>query len=245
MDYKITIDNFEGPLDLLLHLIKQSDIEIKDISILEITKQYLSYIEEMEELNLTIASEYLVMAASLIEMKSSSLLPRKKVEESDEYEDDPKELLIKRLLEYETYKKMTEEWKQLEEARNEIYTKLPEDLREFRSDDVGYEGDAKIDDLLKAFQEFMARKSLEKPLNTRITKKELSVATRIKEIKIILKHKKRVEFEELFEVYNKEYVVVTFLSILNLSKKGELFIKQEDNFSKIYIEAREEVSNES
>lgn len=239
MDYKVTIENFEGPLDLLLHLIKQSDIDIADISILEITQQYLSFIEEQEEMNLNVASEYLVMAATLIEMKSNILLPRRKQEETDEYEEDPREALIKRLIEYKRYKEMTKEFKELEEVRNTIYTKAPEDLRQFKQEDVAYEGEVTLDDLLLAFQNFINRKEFEKPLATKVTKKELSVSKRSYEIKKILRSKKKVEFHELFEIYNKEYVVVTFLSILNMAKNQELDIKQEDNFSKIYVIAKE------
>ena len=110
MKYEININEFQGPLDLLLHLIKQSNINIEEISIDEITKQYLNYIQRMEELNLDIASEYLVMAAELIEIKSSSLLPKKDIVE-DEFEEDPKEKLINRLLKYEQYKKMTDTFK--------------------------------------------------------------------------------------------------------------------------------------
>lgn len=244
MNYTVTIDNFEGPLDLLLHLIKQSDIDIVDISILEITKQYLSYIEAQEKMNLNIASEYLVMAATLIEMKSSILLPRRKQDEEDEYEEDPREAFIQRLIEYKKYKEMTKSFKELEKLRNDIYTKSPEDLKEYQEQDYSYDGDVKLDDLLKAFQNFLDRKNLEKPLNTKITKKELSVSKRSGEIRNLLKYKKRVDFDELFDIYNKEYVVVTFLSILDLAKKQELNITQDDNFSKIYLVAKEGVVNE-
>ena len=103
MKYEIKSNAFEGPLDLLLHLIKKSDVDIFNIEIETITKQYLEYIEAMEELNLNIASEYLVMAAELIEMKSAILLPKPEIEE-DEYEEDLKENLTKRLLEYQKYK---------------------------------------------------------------------------------------------------------------------------------------------
>lgn len=244
MDYTVTIDNFEGPLDLLLHLIKQSDIDIADISILEITKQYLSYIEAQEKMNLNIASEYLVMAATLIEMKSSILLPRRKQDEEDEYEEDPRETFIQRLIEYKKYKEMTKSFKELEKLRNAVYTKSPEDLKEYQEQDYSYDGDVKLDDLLKAFQNFLDRKNLEKPLNTKITKKELSVSKRSGEIRNLLKYKKRVDFDELFDIYNKEYVVVTFLSILDLAKKQELNINQDNNFSKIYLVAKEGVVNE-
>ena len=114
MDYKITIDQFEGPLDLLLHLIKESDIDICDISIVEITNQYLNYINAMESMNLDIASEYIVMAAELIEMKSLVLLPKpEKIE--DDYEEDPRQQLITKLLDYKQYKEMTSVFKNLEE----------------------------------------------------------------------------------------------------------------------------------
>ena len=244
MDYTVTIDNFEGPLDLLLHLIKQSDIDIADISILDVTQQYLSYIESQEKMNLNVASEYLVMAATLIEMKSTILLPRKKNEETDEYEEDPREALINRLLEYQRYKEMTKEWKLLEESRNTFYTKDPDDLREYKTENATFEGDIELGDLVKAFQLFLDRKEAEKPLNTKITKRELSVQQRNIEIKNILKRKKKVRFDELFEDYTKEYVVVTFLSILDLAKKQELAIKQEENFSKIYLVSKDGVADE-
>ena len=99
MEYTVTIDNFDGPLDLLLHLIKKMDIDIYEISIEEITKQYLNYITTMQKMNLDIASEYLVMASELMEIKSSSLLPKSNIED-DEYVEDPKETLIKRLIVY-------------------------------------------------------------------------------------------------------------------------------------------------
>ena len=106
MKYEIKINEFEGPLDLLLHLIKSSDMNIFDINLAVITNQYLDYIEAMEEMNLNVASEYLVMAAELIEIKSSILLPKPVIEE-DSYEEDPREALIERLLDYKKYKDVT------------------------------------------------------------------------------------------------------------------------------------------
>lgn len=240
MDYKIMINEFEGPMDLLLHLIKKSDINICDISIEEITKQYLDYINEMERLDLDVASEYLIIAAELLEIKSSLLLPRPELEE-DEYEEDPREKLIKRLLEYKQYKEMTPEFKRLEEERKKLFSKEPSDLREFKveSDEIDL-GDIGISDLLNAFNSFLERKKLEQPLNTKITKKEYSVSERSCQIKNLLKQKKKIDFEDLFEEVNKDYVVVTFLSILNMAKKQELVIKQEDNFGKISLSLRGE-----
>lgn len=235
MDYTVTIDKFEGPLDLLLHLIKISDIDICDISILDITKQYMEYINKMEEMNLNIASEYLIMAAELLEMKSSMLLPKPKLEQ-DEFEEDPRESLIRRLLEYQQYKEITNDFKELELSRKESYTKEPSNLDEFKTN-CSDEASGNIDELILAFQKFMERKQLEKPLNTKVTNREYSVGVRSNEIRKILAHKKRLYFDELFEEYNKTYVVVTFLSILNLAKKQELKIKQENNFEKIYLTA--------
>ena len=236
MKYEVKINEFEGPLDLLLHLIKQENIKIQDISIDKITKQYLDYIEKMEELNLDIASEYLVMAAELIEIKSSSLLPKVESDE-DEYEEDPKEQLINRLLEYEKYKNMTSTFKELEEYRHEVYTREPDNLLEYKDDsDTDY--GVNLNDLLEAMAKFLEEKEKEKPLKTKITNKEYSIAKRSYEIKNILKKKKKVNFKELFEVYNKEYIVITFLSILSMSKNNEITIEQENNFKDIIIKEK-------
>lgn len=240
MDYKIMINEFEGPMDLLLHLIKKSDINICDISIEEITKQYLDYINEMEKLDLDIASEYLIMAAELIEMKSFILLPKQEIEE-DEYEEDPREKLIRRLIEYKQYKEKLPEFKQLEMDRKQMYSKDPSDLSHFKIVEENIDlGDIGIEDLMNAFSKFLERKKLEQPLNTKITKKEYSVGERSTEIRNILKQKKKIEFEELFEEVNKDYIVVTFLSILTLAKKQELKITQDNNFSKIILSLRGE-----
>ncbi len=237
MEYKIMCPEFEGPLDLLLHLIKESNIDICDISIELITKQYLDYINKMEELNLNIASEYLVMAAELLEMKSSILLPKKETNNQDEYEEDPKEELIRRLLEYERYKSITQALKECELKRSEVYTKTPTDLDQFIVNNQ-LEETFCLEDLTQALVKMLERKELDKPLNTKITKKEYSVHQRSEEIRNILKNRKKVEFTELFENYSKEYLVVTFLSILDLAKKQELTINQNNNFNKIYLETK-------
>lgn len=234
MDYIVNINQFEGPMDLLLHLIKKNNIQIYDIQIEELTKQYLDYITKMEELNLDVASEYLVMAAELMEMKSRYLLPKV---ETEEEEEDPKEDLIERLIEYSKYKEVTKSFQLLESQRKQIHTKEPSNCLEFRKEDV-LEENLGLEDLLEAFSKFLKRKEKERPLHTTVTKKEYSVEERNKQIRDILKKKKKVSFDELFDVYNKEYYIVTFLSILDLAKKEELRIEQEKNFQQIIIEAR-------
>lgn len=235
MNYTVTIDKFEGPLDLLLHLIKQADIDIFEIKISEITNQYLLYISKMKQLNLNIDSEYLTMAADLIEMKSRELLPSNE-EEIDE--EDPREELINRLLEYQKYKEISETFKDLEEERKELFTKDPSLLNEFKDDGIRISEDVTLDDLIKAFAKFKEKKSFEKPLNTVVTKKEYSVHQRSKEIMTRLTKKKQMDFEELFDIYTKDYIVVTFLSILDLARKGNLLIKQNHNLDKIVLAYR-------
>lgn len=234
MNYTIKINDFEGPFDLLLHLIKQNNLNINDLKIDIITKQYLNYIEQMENLNLTIASEYLVMAAELIEMKSSNLLPDNKQDE-EIIEEDPREQLIRRLIEYQRYKDITNKLKEKEKERNKYYTKRPEDLSIYQSFNENDYQNVNLEQLLDALKEFMQRKEQERPLNTKIATKEYSVQIRSKEIMKILSNKKKVEFTELFDIYQKDYIIVTFLSILNLAKKQELKIKQDNNFNKIYL----------
>ena len=236
MHYEVKIDEFSGPLDLLLHLIKKSNIDIYDISLEEITNQYLDYINSMKELNLDIASEYLVMASELLEYKSKSLLPKKEIDE-DSYEEDPKEMLINRLIEYKKYKEITSVFKSLENERSKMYTKSPSDISEYG--EFIKNGDASVDDLVEALKKFMKRIEYEKPINTKITTKELSVTERISSIRNILKNKKRVNFVDLFTKRTKSYVVVTFLSILEMSKNKEIIIKQENNFNDIVIEGCE------
>ena len=237
MSYSITLPEFDGPLDLLLHLIKQANINICDIEIVEITKQYLDYIHKMEEMNLDIASEYLVMAAELIEMKSKVLLPVE--EEDEEEEEDPREQLIQRLLEYEQYKESTEAFKKLEEMRKEVLTKEPSDLLDYKENDEVVDYGITLDNLLEAFSKFLENKENTKPLNTKITNKEYSVGKRCVEIRDIIRKKKELHFQDLFEEITKEYIVVTFLAILSMSKKQEIEISQSKNFDNIIIKAKE------
>ena len=236
MNIEIKIDEFEGPLDLLLHLIKESKMDILNLQIEIITDQYLDYIHKMEELNLDIASSYLVMAAELIEMKSKMLLPRKQDEEELE-EEDPKEQLVNRLIEYQRYKDLTKEFKSLEEERHKIYTKSPENIKEYLPEvEVISNTDVTLNDLLEAFQKFLDRQKDKEPLSTKVTKKEMSVEERRVSIRKMLKTKKKFNFLELFDVLTKEYVVVTFLAILEMARQNELVIKQDSNFGEIMCE---------
>ena len=230
------IGDFEGPLDLLLHLIKKSKMEIFDIEISEITNQYLKYIEKMTEMNLDVASEYLVMASELVEIKSRKLLPTLFKEEEEVVEEDPEEELKRRLEEYKKYKESTEVFRDLEKNRSSYYTKAPEILKNYSNETLENDGSVGVMDLLDAFQKLLERQNFNKPLNTKIARKELSVKERVAKIRDILKEKKKVNFVELFDDFSKPYVVVTFLSVLEMAKNREITLRQDNNFSDIYLE---------
>ncbi len=240
MNINFKINEFEGPLDLLLHLIKENKMDIMNIEIEKITEQYISYLNEQEKMNLEIASEYLVMASELIELKSKLLLPNPKVEETEEEQVDPREELVNRLLEYQAYKEITKVLKEKEELRKEIYTKSPENIKNYIEEDTKLSSDITLDDLVEAFKKYLERKKESRPLKTKVTTNEISVSSRRLEIKSILKKKPKVSFFELFPVLNKEYIVATFLAILEMAKNKELKITQDKNFDDIICEVPDE-----
>ena len=235
MNIEFKINEFEGPLDLLLHLIKESKMDIMNIEIEKITKQYMDYLDEQEKMNLEIASEYLVLASELLEIKSKMLLPSYKSEEEEE-EEDPREELINRLLEYQAYKEITKVLQEKESLRKEIYTKSPENIKNYIDEVKEINIDVSLDDLVEAFKKYLQRKQDSKPLKTKVTINEISVSSRRHDIKRLLKSKKRVSFFELFPVISKEYVVATFLAILEMAKCQELRITQNDTFDDIICE---------
>ena len=235
MNIEFRINEFEGPLDLLLHLIKESKMDIMNIEIEEITKQYMDYLEEQEKMNLEIASEYLVLASELLEIKSKMLLPSYK-DENEEEEEDPREELINRLLEYQAYKEITKVLQEKESLRREIYTKSPENIKNYIDEVKEINIDVSLDDLVEAFKKYLQRKQDNKPLKTKVTVNEISVSSRRHDIKRLLKTKKKVSFFELFPIVSKEYVVATFLAILEMAKSQELRITQNDTFDDIICE---------
>ena len=235
--YQIKTENFEGPLDLLLHLVKSSKMDIYEIDTSKVIEEYLNFINSIDTNDLDNASEYLVMAAELIHLKSRLLINIDNNDEEDNYEINTEEDLKNKLIEYEKYKDISEKLRTLEENRKDDYTKVPESINEY-SDGIKIKSDGTItiDDLLKAFLELQKREEFHKPLETKITKKELSVKDKTNYIRKLLKNKKKIEFKDLFETYTKDNVIVTFLAILNMSKEQEIKILQKDNFSNIFIE---------
>ncbi len=241
MEYKVELEQFQGPLDLLLHLIKEKELDLKTLDLSLLTKQYLAYVMTQNNEQLEVASEYLVMAANLVEMKSRMLLPKEAVVIDDEYQEDPREALIKRLIEYKRYKDVLDDFRMLHEQRQSIYIKAAHPMDEYVVDTSTMIPDnLEIYDLMKAMQRMYQRKILSKPLDTHIAKKDISVDERTVQIRDYFKVRKgqKIKIDELFERKDRFYFVVTFISLLVLAKDKELEIVQDDLFGDIYIEGK-------
>ena len=239
MELEFRINDFEGPLDLLLHLIKDSKMDIMNIEIEKITAQYMNYINSQEKMNLEVSSEYLVLASELLEIKSKMLLPSVKSEDCEDNDVDPREELVNRLLEYQAYKDITKLLQEKELLRKEIYTKTPENVSNYVDEVHEIHADVTLDDLVNALKKYYQRKLESKPLKTKVTVNEISVSSRRSDIKSILKDKKRISFFELFPVVSKDYIVATFLAVLEMAKSRELIIKQDRAFEDIVCEVVE------
>ena len=235
-DYKVKLSSFEGPLDLLLHLIKDAKLDIKDIFVSEITDQYLKYLEDIDEVDVEKAGDFIDMAATLLEIKSKKILPVSEEEPEDTESEEQK--LIRRLEEYKIIKEASEQLKPLEDV--DSYYKKPDDT----VGDYRYVlKDMKLDGLLDAFAHLMHRvteKAAEiKP--KRIEKDRFTVAQKISQIKDIILVKNRFKFSELFEAdYSKSEAINTFLAVLELLKLGQIHAEQDANFQDITITKRED-----
>lgn len=234
--YKVKIDTFEGPLDLLLHLVNELEIDIYDIPVAEITEQYMNYIHAMQRIELNIASEYLVMAATLLAIKSAMLLPKKEIVSEDEYEEDPREELITRLIEYRKYKEAAEQLKEKELEENQIFTRTPVQFDDLFTNTPVVRGDISIYDMLHALEKVFKRKTWNAPLETTVNRVEISIEQRMNEIlELVQKQKAPILFEDLFPFPSRNHIVTTFLAILQLLKNNEINCLQETHFHPIYI----------
>ncbi|EUJ45202.1 segregation/condensation protein A [Paenilisteria rocourtiae] len=237
------VEAFEGPLDLLLQLIQQLEIDIYDIPMADITDQYLEYIHLMKELELDVASEYLVMAATLLAIKSKMLLPKQELEVDFEFDDsvDPRDELVEKLMEYKRFKEAAKQLKEKESERNFYFGKAPMDLGEYDTTGKQANLDVSLNDMLGAFHKMLRRKKLSQPLHTRITKQEISIDQRMNEVmdRIELAHG-RVVFEDLFVMATKDDLIVTFLAVLELMKRRQIGVEQAASFAKLYVFSRGE-----
>ena len=237
MEYQVTVDQFTGPLDLLLHLIKEHDMDLLDLDVAAVCDQYLAYIQTMDPSLLEAVSEYLVMAAWLIEMKSKLLLPKPEIDEEDDYEAERKRM-IERLIEKNRINGILEAFEASYDKRQTMHSKIPSALEEYlpSGEETIPEG-MEVYDLIKAMQRVMQRRALLQPLESKIARVEISIDERTEQIRsYFLRHKdKTVDFEDLFDEGDRYFAIVTFLSILVLVKNSELFITQSGNFEKIYL----------
>ncbi len=238
MDYKFSINDFEGPLDLLLHLVKTAKMDIYEIDIKIIIDEYLEFINLEKNRNIDIASSYLVMASELIHLKSKMLVNDDKEEESGEdlFNITSEEDLKRKLVEYEKYKQLSEMLEEQRDKRSNFYTKSPMNLEGIIERETSRIGNVTVDNLIEALKSVLEREKAFKPVTTKVTRKEYSIEARIKDLRKILKVRDKIEFLELFPENNKEFMIVTFLSILTMSKDDEIKISQEDNFKPIIIE---------
>ncbi|MEG2544767.1 MAG: segregation/condensation protein A [Longicatena sp.] len=225
MAFTITIDQFEGPLDLMLHLIKDNKLDLFDLDMNILTEQYLAYIGAMESMHLEVASEFLSELAGLLEYKSKKLLPREKVMIEEEFEEDQRDRLVQKLLEYQKYKEVSLELEKSYEQRQLLMSKpMSDETQQWLNTTI--EGDfvGNPYDLIKAMDKVVRRMALAHPYETKMTVKELSLDERVIQIK---KHLRdwvgKMSFEELCnDCTNLHMVIVTFLSVLDLIKHREI-----------------------
>lgn len=245
MDLTVKLQVFEGPLDLLLHLLEKNKVNIYDIPIVEITNQYMEYIGEMKRQDLNIVSEFLVMAATLLDIKSRMLLPK---EETEEEEEDPRAELVQKLLEYKMYKCMSYELKDRQVDAQKVLFKLPtipEEVKQYEEpvDLQELLADVTLKKLNSIFKSIM-RKQEDKidPIRSRfgrIEKEEVSLEERMTYLEQYAQTHRRFSFRGLLEAQStKMEVIVTFLSILELMKTGKIHISQEHIFDDIFIESK-------
>ena len=233
-DYKVQLEIFEGPLDLLLYLIKKEEIDVYDVSLERITRQYLDYIDTFKMLNIELASEFIVMAANLMYIKSRELLP-KDVQPPDEEaeEDDPRWELIRQLVEYKKFKEAASFLGVQEVKSDEFFVTTPE-LPDLEAPVVGI-GQVGIFDLIRAFQRILKR--FENASDFReIVNDRFTVADKIEELLNIVPVGGRVRFEELFNsASSRGEVIITFLAMLELIKLNHLQVEQEQLLGDIVI----------
>jgi segregation and condensation protein A len=228
--YRIELESFQGPLDLLLHLIKKNELDIYDIPVAEISEQYLSYLEVMRELNLDVASEFLVMASTLIHLKSRMLLPPEEEEEEEEGED-PREELVRRLLEYQKYKKAAEELGSRPALGRDVFAR-PEDEVKSPGEDTYIE--ATMFQLMDALQRVITEAEKRKPHE--ITRDAYSIEEGIGHIETLLAEKGSIRFGDLFTGQESRRQIVTiFLGVLDLIKRGRISAVQEDQHAPLRI----------
>lgn len=242
-NYKVRLDVFEGPLDLLLYLIKRDEVDIYDISIEKITKEYLGFLETFQTLNIELAGEFIVMAATLLYIKSRMLLPAdQQMAEEDAEEDDPRWELIRQLIEYKKFKEAAENLRHQEALQEALFPRLPAAPELEPADNLLVE-EVGIFDLIQAFQKVLKRIESKKEDLREIFSENFTVGDKIEFIMRLIESDVPLRFEDLFQNHaSRAEIVVTFLAMLELIRMKQLRVRQEAGFGEIWIEKAPEGS---
>jgi segregation and condensation protein A len=238
--YRIKLDVFEGPLDLLLHLVKKNELEMTDVPTAAITEQYLGYLDMMHELQLDVAGEYLVMAATLLLIKSRTLLPSSE-EDAEEEELDPRANLVRQLLEYQRYREAALELSERPLLQRDVFARPPldsneQELAELKGDDGPPRIRATVWDLFEAFRRILQQAQEAEPVHE-VEIERVSLRDRARLLLDRLRVARRIDFEEVFEGgATRLEVIVTFLALLELVRLKAVSASQEEHFARIVIE---------
>lgn len=248
MSYKIKLDIFEGPFDLLVYLIENARMSVYDIQVSEITDQYINYIEGMKALDVNVATEFMVLAATLIEIKSKLLLPRMNADGEGLLEEDPRTELVQRILEYKRFKTAAELLELQEEKNQRIFEKPKEDLAPYTREADEYLN-LDLNQFVKTFHLFLQKKKRLEEIKSnyaRVERQKISVESRIEYIINLFrsKSKKRLNFKELLTPESNRYeVVLTFVSMLEMIRQKAITARQNMNFGEIYLNLNEQNKN--
>lgn len=239
----IKLEDFEGPLDLLLHLIRQNEMDIKDIQVAPITSQYMDYLTKMKKHRLEVAGDYFVMAATLMRIKSEMLLPAPPVEETDDEEPvDPREELVEQLLEYQRYKDAAAKLKDKEEFRQQEFSRAAMAVPEELVTEKVAPG-VTLNQLQSAFEKVVKRHALTEPVEETVSADKVTIADRIKVVKLRLRQGPQ-RFVDLFEDdVTKENLVTTFMALLELCKHGVVVFEQNGPLTPLIVKGRKEVGD--
>lgn len=240
MGYKVKLDLFEGPFDLLVYLIENAEMSIYDIQVSEITRQYLGYVERMKELNIAVATEFMVLAAALIEIKSKMLLPRMKPDGETFAEEDPRSELVQRILEYKRFKHASEILEQRMEQNARIFEKPKEDISAYTDAPDEYLN-LDLKQFVTAFHLFLRKKQKMEEIQrnyARVERQKITIESRIGYIKSLfsLKKKNHLQFSDLIQNESRYEKVLTFVSILEMAKQKWIRLCQPKLFGEITVE---------
>lgn len=242
VDYNFKLDQFEGPLDLLLHMIKEKKMDILEINVAQIASQYVELIHNMKTLNLEVAAEYLEMAAYLVEIKSKALIPREVVNVDGNYEMDERERLIKRLLEYKKFKEISAVLDKMADERLSYFSKESSSLKEFETilPESEIPQDLDMNALVMAFEKMFKRLADRRPIETKMVKSEISIEERKIEMENIINSKtgKFSVMEFFTDRFDKYFFVATIVALLDFAKHRYVLVSQDSEFGEIMVERR-------